>query len=84
MRNAKLPFRLGQSSGEFGERFRALSAAQVGSAAWLSRAGAGIARGRLVVVLPGSTRAVTLALDELLIPELGHVARLLGRLEPGD
>jgi molybdopterin biosynthesis enzyme MoaB len=37
-----------------------------------------------VAVLPGSTRAVTLALDELLIPELGHVARLLGRLEPGD
>lgn len=64
----------------FGERFRALSAAQVGSAAWLSRATAGIARGRLVVVLPGSPRAVTLALDQLLIPELGHVARLLGRL----
>jgi molybdenum cofactor biosynthesis protein B len=68
----------------FGEQFRALSAAQVGSAAWLSRASAGIARGRLVALLPGSTRAVTLALDELLIPELGHVARLLGRLEPGD
>jgi molybdenum cofactor biosynthesis protein B len=68
----------------FGERFRALSAAQVGSAAWLSRASAGIARGRLVILLPGSTRAVALALDELVIPELGHVARLLGRLEPGE
>jgi len=64
----------------FGERFRALSAAQVGSAAWLSRATAGIARGRLVVALPGSTRAVELALVELVIPELGHVVRLLGRL----
>ena len=64
----------------FGERFRALSAAQVGSAAWLSRACAGIARGRLVVALPGSTRAVELALKELVIPELGHVVRLLGRL----
>jgi molybdenum cofactor biosynthesis protein B len=68
----------------FGERFRALSASQVGSAAWLSRASAGIARGRLVVVLPGSPRAVELALDELVLPELGHVARLLGRLEPGE
>jgi len=68
----------------FGERFRALSAAQVGSAAWLSRASAGIARGRLVVVLPGSPRAVELALDELLLPELGHAVRLLGRLEPGE
>jgi molybdenum cofactor biosynthesis protein B len=64
----------------FGERFRALSATQVGSAAWLSRAVAGIARGRLVVALPGSTRAVELALVELVIPELGHVVRLLGRL----
>jgi molybdopterin adenylyltransferase len=64
----------------FGERFRALSVAQVGSAAWLSRAGAGIARGRLVVALPGSPHAVELALAELVIPELGHVVRLLGRL----
>jgi molybdenum cofactor biosynthesis protein B len=63
----------------FGERFRAVSEAQVGSAAWLSRAGAGIARGRLVVLLPGSTRAVELALERLLIPELGHVVRLLER-----
>ena len=62
----------------FGERFRALSEEQVGSAAWMSRAEAGVARGRLVVLLPGSTRAVTLALERLLIPELGHVARLLG------
>jgi molybdenum cofactor biosynthesis protein B len=64
----------------FGERFRALSASQVGSAAWLSRACAAVARGRLVVALPGSTRAVELALAELVIPELGHVVRLLGRL----
>lgn len=67
----------------FGERFRALSAAQVGSAAWLSRAGAGIASDRLIVMLPGSTRACRLAARRLLIPELGHVARLLGRLQEG-
>lgn len=63
----------------FGERFRALSWESVGSAAWLSRAGAGVARGRLVVYLPGSTAAVRLALESLLIPELTHVVRLLGR-----
>ena len=63
----------------FGERFRALSAREVGSAAWLSRAGAGVARGRLVVYLPGSLGAVRQALEELLIPELTHAVRLLGR-----
>ena len=68
----------------FGEQFRALSSAQVGSAAWLSRAGAGIARDRLVVFLPGSTAAVELAVRRLIVPELGHVARLLGRFHEGD
>lgn len=63
----------------FGERFRALSWDTVGTAAWLSRAGAGVARGRLVVYLPGSVGAVQQALDSLLIPELVHVVRLLGR-----
>jgi molybdenum cofactor biosynthesis protein B len=63
----------------FGERFRALSWETVGSAAWLSRAGAGVARGRLVVYLPGSAGAVRQALESLLIPELVHVVRLLGR-----
>lgn len=67
----------------FGERFRALSAEQVGSAAWLSRADAGVAFGRLIVMLPGSTRACRLAARRLLIPELGHVTRLLGRLQEG-
>jgi len=68
----------------FGERFRALSSAQVGSAAWLSRAMAGIARGRLVVALPGSTAAVSLAVSRLLVPELGHAVRLLERFREGD
>jgi len=68
----------------FGERFRALSSAQVGSAAWLSRAGAGVARDRLIVFLPGSTAAVELAVRRLIVPELGHVVRLLGRFHEGD
>jgi molybdenum cofactor biosynthesis protein B len=46
----------------------------------MSRASAGIVRSRLLVLLPGSTRAVELALTELLLPELGHVLGLLGRV----
>ena len=68
----------------FGERFRALSQRQVGSASWLSRAAAGVARGRLLVILPGSPAAVRLAADRLLIPELAHAARLLGRFKRGE
>jgi molybdenum cofactor biosynthesis protein B len=68
----------------FGELFRALSRAEVGSAAWLSRAAAGVARGRLLVILPGSPAAVRLAADRLLVPELAHVARLLGRFKRGE
>ena len=52
---------------------------EVGAAAWLSRAAAGIAQGRLVVTLPGSTAAVELALRQLLLPELVHAMRALGR-----
>ena len=63
-----------------GELFRMLSYRQVGSAAWLSRAGAGVAKGKLVVWLPGSTKAVELAVGELVGPELGHALGLLGRL----
>jgi molybdenum cofactor biosynthesis protein B len=63
----------------FGERFRARSVEHIGEAAWLSRTFAGVARGRLVVVLPGSPAAVDLALREVLLPELGHALRLLGR-----
>ena len=61
----------------FGELFRMLSWEQVGSAAMLSRAAAGIARGKLLASLPGSPDAVTLAMERLLVPELGHIARLL-------
>ncbi len=63
----------------FGELFRARSYAEVGTAAWLSRAGAGVARGRLVVYLPGSPAAVKLALRAILLPEIHHLLLLLGR-----
>jgi molybdenum cofactor biosynthesis protein B len=58
----------------FGELFRALSYAEIGSAALLSRALAGIAAGRVVFVLPGSRGAVRLGLEKLVLPELGHLA----------
>jgi molybdenum cofactor biosynthesis protein B len=63
----------------FGELFRVFSFEQVGPAAWLSRAAAGVARGRLVVTLPGSVAAIELALQKLLLPELVHAMRALGR-----
>lgn len=58
----------------FGELFRMLSYEDVGSAALLSRALAGLAAGRVVFVLPGSRGAVRLALEKLVLPELGHLA----------
>jgi molybdopterin adenylyltransferase len=61
----------------FGELFRYLSYQQIGSAAFLSRALAGIAGGKIVASLPGSPDACRLAMEKLLIPELGHIAHLL-------
>jgi molybdenum cofactor biosynthesis protein B len=64
----------------FGEIFRVLSyQEQVGAAAMLSRATAGSVRGRIVVSLPGSRAAVTLAVEKLLVPELAHAVREVRR-----
>ena len=59
----------------FGELFRMLSYEQVGAAAMMSRATAGLARGRIVIALPGSEAAVRLGMDKLVIPELGHMVQ---------
>lgn len=61
----------------FGELFRMLSWEQIGSGAMLSRATGGIARGQLIFAMPGSTKAVELAMTKLILPELKH---LLGEL----
>lgn len=58
----------------FGEIFRMLSYEQVGAAAMLSRATAGVYKGKIVVSLPGSPAAVRLAWEKLLGPELLHLA----------
>lgn len=61
----------------FGELFRYLSYQEIGPAAILSRALAGITAGKIVASLPGSPDACRLAMEKLLIPELGHMAHLL-------
>ena len=63
----------------FGELFRALSYQEIGSAAMMSRAAAGVARRTVIFMLPGSENAVHLALTKLIVPELGHVVRELRR-----
>jgi molybdopterin adenylyltransferase len=63
----------------FGELFRMLSYEQVGAAAMLSRATAGVYRGAVVISTPGSPAAVRLAWERLIEPELGHLAWELTR-----
>jgi molybdenum cofactor biosynthesis protein B len=63
----------------FGELFRMLSFQEIGAAAMLTRACAGVARGKAIFVLPGSEAAVRLAMTRLILPELGHIVRELSR-----
>jgi len=58
----------------FGEIFRLLSYQEVGAAAMLSRATAGVYRERIVFSTPGSPNAVRLALEKLILPEIQHLA----------
>lgn len=57
----------------FGELFRMLSWDQLGAGALLSRAAAGIARGKPIFAMPGSSKAVELAMTKLILPELRHI-----------
>ena len=63
----------------FGELFRAFSFEEIGAAAMLSRALAGTVRETALFVLPGSTGAVRLAMDRLIVPELSHLVGQLRR-----
>ena len=63
----------------FGELFRMLSYEEVGAAAMLSRAQGGVVQGRALFSLPGSPNACRLALEKLILPELGHLMRDIGR-----
>jgi molybdenum cofactor biosynthesis protein B len=61
----------------FGEIFRMISFNEIGSAAMMSRATAGTVGRKAIFVLPGSPAAVRLAMERLIIPELGHVVQQL-------
>jgi molybdenum cofactor biosynthesis protein B len=63
----------------FGEIFRMLSFNEIGSAAMMSRAVAGVRRGKFLAALPGSPDACKLAMEKLIIPEIGHIVSLLGK-----
>ena len=63
----------------FGELFRQLSFAEIGAAAMLSRALGGMAQGKPVFALPGSRAAIQLALERLILPELGHLVGEAGK-----
>jgi molybdenum cofactor biosynthesis protein B len=61
----------------FGELFRLLSYADIGAAAMLSRATAGVVGDRVVFSVPGSPAAVELAMTKLIVPALGHLVGLV-------
>jgi molybdenum cofactor biosynthesis protein B len=61
----------------FGELFRMISFEEIGSAAMLSRATAGTVGRKAIFALPGSEKAVRLAMTRLVLPELGHVVQQL-------
>lgn len=59
----------------YGELFRMLSYEQIGGAAMLSRAVGGLIGRTVLFTMPGSRAGVRLAMEKLILPELGHVAR---------
>jgi molybdenum cofactor biosynthesis protein B len=59
----------------FGEILRKISYEQIGSAAILTRAAAGVSKGKAVFCLPGSPQAVSLALERLILAEAGHIVK---------
>lgn len=77
--------RLEKKFSGFGEIFRTISYNEIGSSAMLSRAVAGILRSKnknkVVFLLPGSPNAVRLALDALIVPEIGHILYMINKKE---
>lgn len=66
----------------FGELFRLISYQQIGTAAMLSRATAGLASGKMLICLPGSSKAVRLAATRLILPQLPHMLWEIRRQNP--
>jgi molybdenum cofactor biosynthesis protein B len=63
----------------FGEVFRALTYQEIGSPAIMTRAIAGTYKGRIIFSTPGSENAVKLAMEKLILPELGHILQQLSK-----
>lgn len=63
----------------YGELFRLLSYEEIGPAAMLSRATGGVAGTTIVLTMPGSTAAVRLAAERLIVPELAHLVHEAGK-----
>lgn len=59
----------------FGELFRFLSYQEIGTSSIMSRAVAGVAGGKVILCLPGSSGAANLAMDKIILPEIGHMVR---------
>ncbi len=59
----------------FGELFRFLSYQEIGTTSIMSRAIAGVAGGKVILCLPGSLGAASLAMDKIILPEIGHMVR---------
>ncbi len=59
----------------FGELFRSLSYQEIGTTSIMSRAIAGVVGGKVILCLPGSPEAVKLAMDKVILPEIGHLVR---------
>ena len=59
----------------FGELFRVFTYQEIGTGSIMSRAVAGVAKGKVILCLPGSLGAATLAMDKIILPEIGHLVR---------
>jgi molybdenum cofactor biosynthesis protein B len=63
----------------FGELFRSLTYQEIGTGSILSRAMAGIVKGKVIISLPGSLEAVKMAMEKIIMPELSHLVREASR-----
>ncbi len=59
----------------FGELFRQLTFQEIGTGSIMSRAIAGVTKGKVIICIPGSLGAATLAMDKIILPEIGHLVR---------
>ncbi|MCJ7769419.1 MAG: MogA/MoaB family molybdenum cofactor biosynthesis protein, partial [Dehalococcoidales bacterium] len=66
---------LGKNIDGFGELFRFLTYQQIHTGSIMSRATAGVTRDKVIICLPGSLGAVSLAMEKIILPEIGHMVR---------